>query len=97
MPTSVPKVLEKGMLLKVFYEIKITSQMQAVRTNTCLNKTKKKVLIIATINCSTIPFSGIIKFTDVKTLLLIGERDGIIWDFGTHWFGFSCSVGRLLY
>lgn len=77
MPTSVPKVLEKGMLPEVFYDSKMTSQMQVVRTNTCLRSKKKPQqtnpkLIIATINSSNIPFSGIIKFTDAKTLLLIG-------------------------
>lgn len=66
MPTSIPKVLEKGIFPKVFYEIKMTSQMLVVRTNTCLKKKKKK-LIIATINYSSIPFSGIIKFIDAKT------------------------------
>lgn len=42
MPTSVPKVLEKGMLPEVFYDSKMTSQMQVVRTNTCLRSKKKK-------------------------------------------------------
>lgn len=65
----------------------MTSQMQIVRTNTCLQikkeKKKKGKLIIARINCSNVPFLGMTKFTDAKTLLLIGERDEIIWDFGT--------------
>lgn len=66
---SIPKVLEKGTFPKVFYEIKMTSQMLVVRTNTCLKEKRKekKKLIIATINYSSIPFAGIIKFTDAKT------------------------------
>lgn len=39
--TSVPKVLEKGMLPGVFCDSKMTSQMQVVRTNTCLRSQKK--------------------------------------------------------
>lgn len=73
-PRSVPKVLEKGMLPEVFCESKMTSQMQDVRTNTCLRSKEKNSpkLIIVTINNSNIPFLWIIKFTDAKTLLLIG-------------------------
>lgn len=76
MPMSVPKVLEKGMLPEVLCDSKMTSQIQVVRADTCLRSKKKNQtnpkLIIATINSSNIPFSGIIKFTDAKTLLLIG-------------------------
>lgn len=39
--TSVPKVVEKGMLPGVFCDSKMTSQMQVVRTNTCLRSQKK--------------------------------------------------------
>lgn len=48
--------------------------MQVVRTNICLRSKEKTTpkLIIATINNSNIPFLWIIKFTDAKTLLLIG-------------------------
>lgn len=39
MPMSIPKVLGKGILPKVFYESKMASQMQVVRIS-CLNKKK---------------------------------------------------------
>lgn len=69
------------MLPGVFYDSQMTSQMQVVRTNTCLKQKKNKQkptkpknlkLIIATINNSNIPLLQIIKFTNAKTLLLIG-------------------------
>lgn len=67
MPTSVPEVLEEGMLSKVFYRGRMTSQMQVTRKNICLGGGVWEMLIIATLNYSDIPFSGIIKFTDAKT------------------------------
>lgn len=42
MRTSIPKVPEKGIFPKMFYEIKMTSQMLVVRTNTCLKEKKRK-------------------------------------------------------
>lgn len=49
MLTSIPKVLEKGMLSMVFYGSDVTAQMQVLRTSTCL-RGKKKKLVIATIS-----------------------------------------------
>jgi len=103
MPMSIPKVMEKGVIPKVFCESKMTSDASCKNKHLFQKKNqhhppkKTKKLIIATINYSSVPFSGIIKFTDAKPLHLIGERDEIIWDLGACWLGFSCSTGRLLY